>query len=102
MIPYFSPSLFSAEINKPENYKYPLATPILLLDTISRTYSFLLKPWHEAIVESCWPAGYPTFGQIFIIDKSDTIVLERHGDDFTKKPKLLFSGSWLHVITEKK
>jgi hypothetical protein len=95
-------SLRIFEIDRSNSYKYPLATPILSIDTVARTYSFLLKPGHKAIVESRWPAGYPTFGQIFIIDNRDTIALERHGEDFIKKPKLLLGGSWTHVIREKR
>ena len=81
-------------------YRYPVKIPILLLDTINRTYSFNLKARHEVIIESRWPASLPTFGQLFIIDNTDTIKLVRHGRDFEKRPKLLLRGNWTHTIND--
>jgi hypothetical protein len=87
-------------INARDYFRYPEKIPILLLDTINRTYSFNLKAKHEVIIESRWPASLPTFGQIFVIDNIDTIKLVRHGKDFKKRPKLLLGGSWIHIITD--
>ena len=81
-------------------YRYPVKIPVLSLDTVNRTYSFNLKAKHEAIIESRWPASFPTFGQIFIIENSDTIRLIRHGKDFKKRPKLMLGGSWTHTIID--
>jgi hypothetical protein len=87
-------------INARDYYRNPKKIPILLLDTIRRTYSFNLKAKHEVIIESRWPASLPTFGQIIIIDNIDTVKLIRHGKDFEKRPKLLLGGSWTHTIND--
>ena len=85
-----------------DNYRYPLKIPILLLDTVARTYSFNLKAEHEVIIESRWLTSVPTYGQIFIIENADTIELKRHGKIFKKRPQLLLGGSWTYTINDNK
>jgi len=83
-----------------DNYLHPFLVPMLAKDTIARTYSFVLKSGYSATVESRFLAALPTFGQIFIIDQTDTVELKRDGKDFVKKPKLLIGGSWTHSIKD--
>jgi hypothetical protein len=83
-----------------DNYLHPFIVPMLTKDTTARTYSFILRPNYSATVESRFGAALPTFGQIFIIDQKDTVKLIRHGKDFVKKPKVLFGGSWTHIIKD--
>ena len=83
-----------------DNYLHPVIIPMLYKDTIAWTYSFVLNPNYSAIIESRFLAAYPTFGQIFIIDETDTIELVRHGKDFVKKPKLMLGGGWTHTIKD--
>ena len=89
-------------ISTRDYFRYPIKIPLLSLDTVNRTYSFNLKAKHEIIIESRWPASLPTYGQIFIIDNSDTVKLIRHGKDFKKRPKLMLGGSWTYTITDDK
>ena len=89
-------------ISTRDYYRYPVKTAILSLDTFNRTYSFKLKARHEVIIESRWPASVPTYGQIFIIDNSDTVELKRHGKNFKKTPKLILGGSWTYTINDDK
>jgi hypothetical protein len=88
--------------NSGDYYNYPGKTPILSSDTVNRSYSFKLKDKHEVIVERRWPASLPTFGQMFIIDNTDTVKLLRRGKDFKKRAKLLLGGTWTHTIAERK
>jgi hypothetical protein len=83
-----------------DHYRYPVSIPILSLDTANKTYSFNLKAGHEVFVEHSLPMTYPTFGQIFIIDNQDTVMLKRHGKIFRKSPKLLLGGIWSYTIND--
>ena len=81
-------------ISSRDYYRYYTRIPIQALDTINRSYTFFLKAKHEVIIEARWSASTPTFGQVFIIDNTDTIYLKRRGKDFKKR-----GGSWTHTIT---
>jgi hypothetical protein len=83
-----------------DNHLHPFIVPMLAKDTIARTYSFILRPNYSATVESRFLATLPTFGQIFIINKTDTVKLIRHGKDFRKKPKLMLGSSWTYTIKD--
>jgi hypothetical protein len=74
--------------------------PLLSMDTVARTYSFDLKAGHKIVIESRFPAGAPTYGQLVIIDNTDTAELKKHGKDFRKKPKLVLGGSWIYTIKD--
>jgi hypothetical protein len=95
-------SLKTYDLAVKDKYLHPTVIPMLSWDTVARTYSFNLSANHEAIVESRFLAPFPTFGQVFIIDNTDTVKLQRHGKDFRKRPKLLFGGTWMHKITDNK
>lgn len=84
-----------------EYYLHPTVIPKTDWDTAARTYSFNLPPNYEAIVEQRFLTALPTFGQVFIIDGTDTIKLMRRGRDFIKRPKLLLGGTWSHTIKDK-
>jgi hypothetical protein len=71
-------------------------------DTAAQTYTFTLKANYRAVVESRIITPFPTFGQVFVIDNTDTVRLEMHGKDFKKKPALFLGGTWTHTIKEKK
>jgi len=83
-----------------ENYLHPFIVPMLTKDTVARTYSFVLRPNYSATVESHFLAALPTFGQVFIINHTDTVKFIRNGKDFVKKPKLMLGGSWTHTIKD--
>lgn len=74
--------------------------PILSLDTVARTYSFVLKGNQQAMVENRYLMYKPTYKQTFIIDDTDTIKLVRRGKKFEKKPKLALGGIWEYCITD--
>jgi len=93
-------SLTGDAISIRDKYRYPVKIPVLMLDTIARTYSFILKAGQEVYVESRFPAASPTYGQVFIIGNTDTVVLKRHGKIFKKEPKLLPGCSWNYTIRE--
>ncbi|HYF30578.1 MAG TPA: hypothetical protein VD993_05635 [Chitinophagaceae bacterium] len=70
-------------------------------DTSFRTYSFTLKPGYTAVIESRWPSAYPTYGQVFIIDNTDTVRLTRRGKHFKKSaPRIFLGGTWSHSIKQ--
>jgi hypothetical protein len=95
-------SIKTFNIKIADNYLHPFITPRLSWDTILRTYAFNLKANYSAIIENRFLATYPTYGQIFIIDNTDTVELKRHGKIFIKKPKLTLGGTWTYTITAKK
>ena len=95
-------SLETYDLAVKDRYLHPVVIPMLLWDTVARTYSFNLRANHEAIVERRFLAVIPTFGQVFLIDHTDTVKLQKHGKDFKKRPKLLFGGTWTHKITKNK
>ncbi|MDJ1469901.1 hypothetical protein [Xanthocytophaga flava] len=78
----------------------PIVIPMANWDTVVRTYSFILKANHGAVIESRFLAAFPTFGQVFIINQSDTIKLNKDSKDFIKRPKLFLGGSWTHSIKD--
>ena len=93
-------SIKTFDLAERENYLHPIIIPRMAWDSVARTYSFTLKANHEAVVESRFLAGAPTFGQVFIIDHTDTVRLKNHGGDFIKRPKLSLGGSWTHTIKD--
>jgi hypothetical protein len=97
----FRDSVKTLDLAVKDNYLHPVIIPMSSIDTTERTYSFTLKANYSATVESRFLVALPTFGQIFIINESDTIELKRNGNDFIKRPKLLLGGSWTHTIKDK-
>jgi hypothetical protein len=94
-------TLTANAISTRDYYRYPDKTAIIMLDTINRTYSFNLKPGHDVIIESRWTEhSKPTYGQLFIINNSDTVELIKRGGKFKKSPKLSSGGSWIYTINE--
>jgi len=90
-------SLTQNAITSRDYHRYPVTTKLISLDTINRSYTFELKSLHDVTIESRYPGKRPQFGQVFIIDEKDTVVLSRHGKDFRKR-----YGLWSHTIVEKK
>ncbi len=86
----------------PDNYRHPVKIPALDLDTIAGTYAFHLKPGYSVLVESRAMTAYPAYGQVFIIDQRDTVILTEKGSPFVKRPKIMLGGEWTYVIKEKK
>ncbi|MBO9202067.1 MULTISPECIES: hypothetical protein [Niastella] len=86
-------TLTEHEISTRDIYRYGLAIPLENIDTVNRSYSFLLKNKHQVIVESSWPVRTLPWGQAFIINGSDTIVLQRKGKPFKRR-----GGSWIFII----
>jgi hypothetical protein len=66
-------------------------------DKVNRTYSFRLQPNHIAYVESRALASV-TYGQVFIVDRKDTVAFTVRGKLFVKKPKFLLGGLWTYTI----
>ncbi len=95
-------SLKTYDLSLKDRYMHPGKIPILSMDTLKRTYSFNLKAGQEAFVESRFLATHPTYGQVFIIDNTDTVELKKKGKDFVKKPKLSMGGTWKYTITDDK
>jgi hypothetical protein len=95
-------TLTANSISTRDYYRYPSKTAILNLDTVTRTYSFILKAKHEVVVEFRNNATKPTFGQIFTIDGLEAIELKKHGKLFIKSPKLLPGGAWTYTINDAK
>lgn len=92
-------SLRTYDLSLKNKYMHPGKTPIFDMDTLKKTYSFNLKARHEAFVESRSLTSKPTYGQFFIINNVDTVVLKKGGKDFIKKSKLSIGGTWKHTIT---
>jgi hypothetical protein len=76
-------------------YRYGLKIPLENLDTANRSFSFTLKDKHQVIVESSWPVSTLSWGQTFIINSADTVVLKRNGRDIGFKRK---GGNWVYVL----
>src|SRR5688500_11778832 len=66
-------------------FRYGVNIPLENLDTVNKTFSFLLKDKHEVIVETTWPVSELPWGQSFIVNNTDTIILKRRSKDFKKK-----------------
>lgn len=81
-------------------YKGKKFIPITSRDTVTRTYSFVLKANQRALIEARSFKGAPTYKQIFIIDDTDTVKLVRRGKAFEKRPKLMWGGTWEYYITD--
>jgi hypothetical protein len=91
-------SLRAFDLNIADYYNSIKMIPLESIDTVTGRYSFVLKPGYQAIVESRFLAVYPTFGQVFIIDQSDTVQLVHRGKGFRKRPKIWLGGTWKHEI----
>ena len=89
----YNHTLTANAITSRDYYRYGLTLPLENIDTVNRSYSFLLKNNHQVIVESSWPVSTLPWGQSFIINGSDTIVLQRKGKGFKKR-----GGNWSFVI----
>jgi len=100
-------SLNAYDISKTENaittrdyYRYPVKVHISSLDTLNRTYSFTLKTGYKLILQDVYPTVTPAFGQVFIIDNTDTVMFDRSRKFFKKSPKMGKGGSWKYTITD--
>jgi hypothetical protein len=89
----FDHTLTANAFSTRDYYRYGLTIPPGNIDTVNRSYSFLLKNMHEVIVESSWPVSALPWGQSFIINGSDTIVLQRKGKWFKRR-----GGRWSFII----
>ena len=87
-------------ITSRDYYRYPVRIPIECSDTSARTFSFTLKPGHKVFLMNQYPSASPAFGSVFIIDKRDTLVLEKKGRFFKKRPKRGKGGSWTYIIKD--
>ncbi|MGN6292384.1 MAG: hypothetical protein ACTHMV_06515 [Chitinophagaceae bacterium] len=74
-------------------YRYALKIPLTDIDTVGRTFSFFLKDKHQVIAETSWPVSTLPWGQSFIINDADTVVLKRKSRDFKRK-----GGNWTYTI----
>lgn len=92
-------TLTEGAITSRDWYRYPVIIPVASLDTVARTYWFTLKAGHQVILAEGYPSFVPQFGQWFLIDGKDTIVLDRKGTFFKKRPKLGKGGNWTYSIT---
>ena len=86
-------TLTANAISTRDYYRYGLSIPLENVDTVTRSYSFLLKDKHEVIVERTWPVKTLPWGESFIINGSDTIVLKRKGRWFKRR-----RASWVFTI----
>jgi hypothetical protein len=86
-------TLTANEFSTRDIYRYGVTIPLENIDTMSRSYSFLLKDKHEVIVESTWPVSTLPWGQSFIIKDADTIVFQRKGKWFKRR-----GGVWSFII----
>jgi hypothetical protein len=100
-------SLQAYDISQTENsittrdyYRYPVKVHITMLDTVAKTYSFILKPKYKLILQDTYPTVSPPFGQVFVIDLIDTVQLDKSGKFFKKYPKLGKGGRWTYEITD--
>jgi hypothetical protein len=94
-LPGYDHELTDNAISIRDYYRYPVRTSVLSLDTVNRTYEFVIRPKHEVIIESFYPSRRPTYGQVFIIDNTDTVTLDRKRKDFTKR-----GGVWSYAIKD--
>jgi hypothetical protein len=60
---------------------------------VNRAFSFDLKDKHEVIVETGWPVSTLSWGQSFVVNNVDTIVLKRRSKDFKRR-----GGSWTYTM----
>src|SRR5689334_10339621 len=86
-------TLTANAITTRDYYRYGLTIPLKNIDTVNRSYSFLLKNKHQVIVESSWPVSTLPWGQSFILNGSDTIVLQRKGKWFKRR-----GATWRFII----
>ena len=80
-------------ISTRDYFRYGVTIPLINHDTIKRNYSFALKKQHEVIVETSWPVSSLSWGQTFIVNQKDTIVLKRKAGAFKKR-----GGRWTYTI----
>jgi hypothetical protein len=95
-------SIQTYNLNDANSYLNPTVMPKVDWDTIAKTYSFVLKSNYKAKIESRFLAVNPTWGQTFVIEKTDTIKLEPKSKDFKRRPKITFGGTWTHTIVDSK
>lgn len=65
-------------------------------DTNLNTYSFVLKANQGVVVEGAAFAAYPTWGQLFILDNKDSVVLSAKKNKFRRS--WFIGGNWTYTI----
>lgn len=78
-------------------YQNPMIIPILYLDTVTKSYSFVLQAGRQVTVEASIGA-YPTYGQMFIINNRDTAILQKESGNFATRKRHSFGGVWIYTI----
>lgn len=59
----------------------------------SGNYSFLLPAGYRAVIHSSWPVASLPWGETFVVDGKDSVILRKNGKGFKRK-----GGSWTHII----
>jgi hypothetical protein len=88
-------TLTANAISTRDYFRYPVKIAVQSLDTINRTYFIQLKAKHQVVVEARRKASALPWGQLFIMDNTDTVELRRRGGAFKKR-----GGSWTYVIQD--
>jgi hypothetical protein len=94
-LPAYDHTLTANAFSSRDYYRYATNIPLINLDAGNRTFSFFLKDKHEVIVETSWPVSTLPWGQSFIINCVDTVVLTRKSKDFKKR-----GGTWTYTMKE--
>ncbi|MBX2900448.1 MAG: hypothetical protein KF775_12400 [Cyclobacteriaceae bacterium] len=94
-------SIQTYDLSLRDNYLNPKVIPKLDWDTVTRTYSFILKKDYSAKIESRFLATNPTWGQTFVINNVDTVKLDSKDKSFKKKPKVTLGGTWTYTIADR-
>jgi hypothetical protein len=94
-LPGYDHTLTANAFSSRDYHRYGVNIPIENLDTLNKAFTFLLKDKHQVIIETTWPVSSMPWGQSFIINETDTVVLHRKGKDFIKR-----GGSWTYTLKE--
>lgn len=70
-----------------------------LLDSLTRSYSFILPLGQDVILERGWGSA-PLPNQKIIIDNTDTVVVSKKSSRITKRPKLTLGGDYRLTIKD--
>jgi hypothetical protein len=92
-LPGYDHTLTDDAFSSRDYHRYGVHIPLENLDTVNKTFSFCLKDKHQVIVETTWPASALPWGQLFIINEIDTVILKRKSSDFKKR-----GGSWTYIM----
>lgn len=90
-------TLTESAFSSRDYYRYGVSIPRDNLDTVRGTYSFLLKDKQQVIVENTWPVSALPWGQSFVVNNVDTVVLKKKSKAFKKR-----GGSWTYTISNRR